>query len=69
MGQFTVCILKDEPLAKATGESDEWLYEGDSAMEAAKICDRTLKDAKYKGRTMRVYNFSLWGGGVKDHLI
>lgn len=61
--QYAVYLLDEGPLAMATGKG-KLLYKGDDSIEVGKaICDATLLPEN-GGRTLRVYDYRLFGGGV-----
>lgn len=65
MGVFNVTLLEDGPLAAATGKG-ETLYDGDSLEEANEISNAAGNNPAYNGRTIRFYDYHLFGGGIKD---
>jgi hypothetical protein len=65
MGVFNIMLLADDVMAQCTGRG-ETLYDGDNLEAAHNVVREVAKNPAYKGRTIRFYDYHLFGGCMKD---
>jgi hypothetical protein len=68
---FTVGIIERDRFGEDKTKTGELEYEmeTDSYEEAAEHAERLRRLAICEGRTLRIMNFALFGGGIHDEVI
>jgi hypothetical protein len=67
-GQFCISVLDDSAISKATGEG-ETLYEGDDMARVVEILTAACNEKENAGKIVRLYNFAMFGGGMKEYKV
>jgi hypothetical protein len=66
MGQFVVHIVAPAYVKRPDKPPVAVIYEGDYYADAIDKAYEAQKNPQYKGQVLRFFNFSLFGGGMKD---
>ena len=62
--RFEVVLMEQQDRATGKGTT---IYKGDDADAANKATQEAKADPANAGRIVRVYDFTLFGGGIRDH--